>query len=184
MKANFSIFAVIILLGFCLAGCKKDSIEAEPEPAANYLKVGETDYDISKGIIEDFGLYNGSFYRFILKLVSQNITIQEINGSPDSVSGIGNVIYISLISKIPGKLSLGDYLYDQLSGVSQTFYFFSYTVNWDTSLPPDHYVRLKSGTVKVIQNNEEYKLSFSGIDWDNNVISGYFKGKLTYYKFN
>lgn len=109
MKIFIPNVAVILFLGFAIAGCKKDS--SKDETTKNYVNVDGTEYEISKGFITNYGMYN-SAYNFDLVLVSSGLTILEYMGMPDSVSGTGNEVYFEMYSSSSDKLAVGDYVYN------------------------------------------------------------------------
>lgn len=178
MKTFIPNLTVILLLGFAIAGCKKDS--TKDETTKNKVTVDGTEYEISKGFITNYGSYN-SAYNFDLVLVSSGLTIHESSGLPDSASGNGNVVYFEMFSSSSDKLALGDYVYND-SGNAGSFDYADYMLNWNPTLQPNAFgVEIKTGTVKVINNGTEYELSFSGTNANNKTITGYYKGSLKYY---
>lgn len=177
MKIFIRNVVVMLLLGFAIAGCKKDSAKNETK---NYVNVDGTEYEISKGFITNYGL-NNSAYNLDLVLISSGLTIHEIMGMPDSVSGTGNVIYFEMYSSSSDKIALGDYNYND-SGNAGSFDYAEYMVNWNSALQPNSAgLEIKTGSVKVISNGNEYELSFSGTNASNTTITGYYKGSLNYY---
>lgn len=170
--------AVLLIITIAFSGCKKD--KKDDETTKNFLKVDGTDYDLSKGFLINYGIY-GSSNNIDLVLISSGITVHEVMGLPDSVSGTGNAIYFELYSTSGDKLQLGDYIYND-SGDAGTFDWADYLLNWNaTQLPDADFTNITSGTVKVINNGTEYELSFSGKDSNNKTISGYYKGSLKWY---
>lgn len=177
MKSALTGIAIISLFCFVFIGCKKDS---KNESTKNYLKVDGVDYEISKGLLINYG-ENNMVYNIDLYLFSPGLTVHETDGYPDSISGTGHMISFEILTTGSDKLALGDYTYSnqELAG---TFYYADYLLNWNSNLNPmADFVTLNAGTVKVIKNGTEYELSFTGKDVSNKAISGYYKGSLKYY---
>lgn len=175
MKSIISTVAVIFLLFIGITGCKKDKNDTKK----NFLKVDGTEYDISKVLLTNYGGAS-SVYNMELDFFSSGITIHEVNGIPDSISGIGHAIYFDMFSSSADKLALGDYTYNNTSQAAGSFDYAGYVLNWNISQQPP-FIEITSGNVKAIKSGAEYELSFSGTDQNNKTISGYYKGSLTYY---
>jgi hypothetical protein len=178
MKTFMFTLAVILLLSFPIAGCKKDSNKDESKK--NLLLIDGTEYAISKGYLEYYGL-NGSGFNIDLTLFSSGISIDETMGMPSPSSGSGNMIYFEMYSPDSDKLAQRDYAYNS-AGNSGSFDLASYILDWNIAVEPDiDFIPITAGTVKVIKNGTEYELSFSGTDQNNKVISVYYKGSLKFY---
>jgi hypothetical protein len=114
-------------------------------------------------------------------LLSSGITVHDVGGLPDSVSGTGHLISFEINTSGSDKLSPGDYAFSNTFAVG-TFDYGAYEVNWNTSLNPNAIgTELKTGTVKIISSGAEYELSFTGMDINDKAVSGYYKGALKYY---
>lgn len=184
MKKTINHLAIILIVCFSIAGCKKD--KKVDETTKNYLKVGGTEYDISKGILENYGEV-GSAFQIDLNLVSSDIIMNENNGEITTFSGIGHEIYFDFFSSSSDKLALGDYAYDNTWNAG-TFDYADYVLNWNYTKEPDfhniNYIEITSGSVKILKNGPEYELTFSGKNSDNTTITGYYKGVLKYYDYS
>lgn len=177
MKTKVYTLTVVLVSMLAIAGCKKDSKE---DTVANYLKVGTTDYEMTKGIIINSGPDN-SVYLMSVYLFSSGLTIHEVDGFPDSISGIGNMIAFDVYTSGSDKITPGTYIYNS-SELSGTFSDELYSVNYNplTNIGDD-FTDVQSGTLKVIQSGTEYEISFSGTDVNGKAVSGYYKGSLKTY---
>lgn len=179
MKNPIFICVVAFLLFF--ASCKKDS--PTQEKSTNSLKVDGIEYEISKGILMNYG-GDGTKFNIELDLFSSGIIVHELLGLPDSVSGAGHGIVFNIYSSSSDKLTLGEYSYNK-SNQSGSFDDAYYVLNWDIAQQPTiDLIQINIGTIKVIKSGLEYELSFTGTDASNKVISVYYKGSLKYYKYN
>ena len=177
MKANIYTFTVLIVTILTIAGCKKDS---KDESAKNSLKVDGTEYTMSKGLLVNYGDYNAT-YSMALYLLSSGLTVHELDGLPDSISGTGNIIVFEINTTGTDKLAPGDYTYSNLY-TAGTFSYGIYMLNWNSTQNPDpDLTELKAGTVKIISSGATYELSFTGTDINDKAVSGYYKGALKYY---
>ena len=178
MKTNVYKLAVLLLAISVIAGCKKDS---KDETTANSLKIDGTQYDMSHGIVINYGDYN-SVYNMEIALLSPGLTIHDIDGYPDSISGTGHVIVFSVMTSGSDKITPGDYTYSSNSYNAGTFDYGIYELNWNSELNPDpDFTEITAGTIKIINSGTTYELSFTGTDSNNKAISGYYKGSLKYY---
>ncbi len=176
MKNFIRGIGMLLIISFVLAGCKKDS----KDETRNFLKVDGAEYDISTGLIINYGEYD-SAYEMDIYLFSPGLTVHEAGGFPDSLSGTGHAIYFEMVTTATDKLAIGDYPYNDTE-IANSFYYSEYFLNWNPNTnSDDNFVELKAGNVKVIQNGTEYELSFTGTDENNKAISGYYKGTLKYY---
>jgi hypothetical protein len=64
-----------------------------------------------------------------------------------------------------------------------SMYSADYILDWDIPKAAD-FIEITSGSVKVIKNDAEYELSFSGTDIQGNEISGYYKGSMKYINYS
>jgi hypothetical protein len=177
MKANLLNLAVLLFAILVIAGCKKDSNDTTP---SNSLQVDGNKYDLSHGFVINYGPGN-SVYNMEIALLSPGITIHDIDGYPDSISGTGHVILFSVMTSGTDKITPGDYTYD-FSYNAGTFDYGMYKLNWNTTGNPNpDFVEITSGTIKIMNSGTTYELSFTGKDSNNKAISGYFKGSLKYY---
>jgi hypothetical protein len=182
MKTIVSTLALIFLLCFAMAGCKKDSNKSDTPVTKNFLKVDGTEFAISKGILENYG-GDSSVFNIDLSLISSGITIHETLGMPDSSSGTGHVVYFEMFSSSVDKLAIGDYAFNNTMHAG-TFDGAEYVLNWNIAQQHNpNFIQLASGTVKVIKSGAEYELTFSGTDQNNKTISGSYKGSLKYYNY-
>jgi hypothetical protein len=174
MKTFLPALAAIFLLCFVISGCKKDKDNNDTVVKKNVLKIGTTEYEISKGILEPYD-GDSTGYNIDLSLVSSGITIGQ------NASGTGNAIYFEMYSANADKLSVGDYVYNDTYHANSLDYA-EYVLNWNFTENLDaNWTEISTITVKVIKNSPEYELSFSGTDMNNLAISGYYKGALTMY---
>lgn len=166
---NNSIRLLVLLLMTLFSSCSND----EGNSASNvnnqgFLKIGSQSVELSQGYLENFGV-RGNAYNIDLSLKSKSIS-----GTED-----GAVVYFELFSSLQNNLSKGDY---SMGGYSEaTAYTFT---KWGQSLLGKNInaekgsmlvtngvsIRPSSGTFKVIENGETYKVSFTG------------KGTADYYK--
>jgi hypothetical protein len=181
MRKRLNIYAIILLFAFIVSACKKDS-KTDTPLEKNHFSVDGADYDISQGFLSNMGM-EGSAYRIDLNLLSSGLTIHEHLGLPDSLSGTGNIVSFELFCSGTGKPSTGDYIFKithQAGSFDQAHYIF----DWNTATNPNPtYINFILGTVKIIQNDPEYELSFSGTDGHNSPVTGYYKGSLKYYTY-
>jgi len=188
MSKTFKLFFGIIVLISIIAstGCGKDKVEDTPPVVNNnYVMFDGAKYELSQGIIENYGEYNaGSSFNTDLTLIS-GYTVYESNGEIDSLYGTGNYIYFELFSSQGEKLDIGDYIYDATeSGDVKTFDYAETAINFNMTTEDGTIKEIKGGKVSILSNGSEYEINFTGTDEDNKAVSAYYKGSLKYYDYS
>ena len=177
---NFTkLLCVFLLAGLVLTGCK-DKEEVDP---ANTLSYDGTSYDLSKGILLDFGqLGTGQGHNIDLYLMSSGLTVHEKGGMPDSASGKGELVFFEMFSPVANNLGVGTYNFDALqSAAASTFDFGETLVNANYQTGTGDVYRIVSGKVVVEKANDIYTITFDCKDNLGKPIKGFYKGTLKYY---
>lgn len=175
MKKLKNLVVSILLGGILIVSCDK---EENDNTSYNYLKVGDTEYDLLQGVLENFGNHGDMSCKFDLTLLSSGFTIHESGGVFDSISGTGHGIYFVLYSSQSEKLDIGDYVYDSDGSYnSGTYDYADGVLNYNTQTKEGTYLEILSGTLSISQNAETYEISFKDND---DEISMYYKGSLNY----
>ena len=160
------------------------------------LKVGNSEYEISNGIIENFGLDDGSYgscdkYSGHL----HELTLYSSEGSLDSngnLIGNGREIYFVLFSSTYNSLDVGTYTFDDMdlyydyntneciedhTFQIQTFNSGDYQINRENN----NLLNFSSGSIIVSKTENTYTITFEGDDTNNTDISFFYKGSLSFY---
>lgn len=171
MKKNLTYLFLLLLFGlFILSSCKKDEDSAEK---LNQLLVNEKSYELTKGLIQYFGEVKQNTYNFDLYLFSNGINYDYTN---NTYSGKGNIFYVELYSNSPTEILSGTYKYDP-DATFAPFTFFSTQValdfNVETGLGSEGGI---TGTIKVKKSGTFYEFTINGIAFENQKLTGYFKG--------
>jgi hypothetical protein len=173
---------LFVLFVFVFSSCKKDDTTEAPQQK-NHFNADGTDYELSHGFLSNLGM-EGSTYRINLNLMSSGLTVHEQSGLPDSISGTGNEIAFELYCASSGVPATGDYVFNP-SHIAGTFYLAGYSYNWNSAINPQpEYTTIILGTLKIIKNDPEYEISFSGTDSHNASVTAYYKGALKYYTYS
>ncbi|PWJ34198.1 hypothetical protein [Sediminitomix flava] len=183
MKSFFHTIVTVLALSFGLFACEEATDEGDELPA-NYFKVGDDTYELSQGMLENYGTddwHEG--YNLDLSLVSKGIKISSDGDSEPT--GSGEFIYFELFSDSEDRLSEGTYPFefnDELQP-SMTFDYALYATNWSPALEDIEDAEgslLVNGALTVTQNGETYELSFNGINLEGKKVEGKYTGALTY----
>jgi hypothetical protein len=182
MRNTFFICATVILLLLAFSSCKKDS-KKEDILKTNSFTIDGTNYDLAQGYIMGYGgYYSRNYYEMIL--YSGGLTLHEKMGEPDTMSGTGHYVYLEIYSSGTDNIATGTYTYNNTNQAG-SFNYAVYIVNWNTELTSHPANReFASGNLRIIRNNPEYELSFTGKDENYKSISVYYKGRLKYYDFS
>jgi hypothetical protein len=177
MKNLMKIFTGILVLSLILVSCKKD----KDKGPTNYFKVGGTTYELSTGILENYGTDPGYYegYNLDLTLITDGISVS----AGDVWSGSGKAIYFEIFSTSSAYLPSGTYDYDNTTSPSLTFSFDLSLYVLDLDFPDAGTpVQIISGTVTVVKDGSTYDITLS--DGENNsgdAITAHYKGTLKYF---
>lgn len=171
---NNNIKLVMLVFIALFSSCSGDD-DGNSNANANqgFLKIGNQSVELSQGYLENYGV-RGNAYNIDFSLKSKSISGTE-NGA---------VVYFELFSSLQNNLAKGDYTFGGYS--EATVYTFT---KWGQSLLGEKIntekggmyvtngvsIRPVSGTFKVIENVQTYKVSFIG----KGTASYYTDGKLT-----
>jgi hypothetical protein len=180
MKQTLIKTAVLVFaISFGLASCKKDKVETKNSFKYNNkeTEIG-TLYSGSIGESPTYGVYGTLIY-----VLEKTITLHQIAGSRDSLSGTGDMLILTFLSNYSGALPSGDYSFS----ISEDPYLpnsFGYqsgllvNVKTEGSENPA-IVELSGGKVTVKRDGEEYEFTLNITTKVNSTITGYYKGKIT-----
>lgn len=171
---NNNIKLVMLVFIALFSSCSGDD-DGNSNANANqgFLKIGNQSVELSQGYLENYGV-RGNAYNIDFSLKSKSISGTE-NGA---------VVYFELFSSLQNNLAKGDYTFGGYS--EATVYTFT---KWGQSLLGEKInaekggmsvtngvsIRPVSGTFKVIENVQTYKVSFTG----KGTASYFTDGKLT-----
>lgn len=163
-------------MSLMLVSCKKKG-----DKVTNYFKVNNTTYELSNGILENYGTDAESYdgYNLDLSLITDGISVS----ASDVWSGSGKAIYFEMYTTSSTYLSSGEYDYDNTTSPSPTFSFDLSFYVLDLVFPGTGTpVQIISGTVTVVKDGNTYDITLS--DGENNsgdAITAHYKGTLTYF---
>lgn len=171
----------ICFVGTILSACDK-SEENDSTSISNHLKIGDNEYALSGGILEDygadeFGQYEG--YNIDLSLLSDGFTM---NGD-GSISGSGTIIYFEMFSESETGLASGEYVYDGTSPYpTESFDYGDYSEDFSVNESNATYVDIASGTVTVVREGSSYEITIACVDENGKAITGFYSGSLEFFE--
>jgi hypothetical protein len=167
MKNVLKLFVAFIAIGLLTFGCKKDDVKK------NFLKIGDTEYELTAGSIKNWG--GTTSYNLDLRLFTDGV--QFVSGNH---SGTGPLIYFEMYTTNGLGLDSRDYVYDAVGSENiGTFDWSYYFTNYDSGNGSS--LDLNSGTVTVNKSGSVYEIEFNGTDQNGKAITGYFKGEIPIY---
>ncbi len=181
MKNLIYLFVGALILSVYFSGCKK-----KDDTPNNSFKYEDTEYDLSQGFLENYGLWDQvGTYNIDLSLASSGFTFYEVDGEIDSISGTGHLIYFETFSPSAGKLDDGDYTFDATeSGTAFTFDLSSVVIDFNILTETGTVLDINGGTLTIKANGDEYEVSFDLTNTTGKKITGFFKGKLKSYDYS
>jgi hypothetical protein len=180
---NITIIATV-LISLLIASCEKEK-ETEEIKKTNHLKIGETEYTLSSGALENYGQDEAGIYDVYntdLTLFSDGITITNEDGEL-VVSGSGQIIYFEMFSSTETSLDIGTYNLNIQPFSLKTFDYADYMIGWNQTVDDDDWTEIASGEVTVNKNSNEYEITINCTDENGQKLTGFFKGTLSYYNY-
>ena len=188
MKHLFNLFTVIFLLSVTIVGCDEDDENTDK----NFFKVGDTEYELVSGALENYGqdegedqdlVYDG--YNIDLTLCSKGVNITTDEEGDMHCTGEGQILYFEIFTTSGNALDNGEYIFDGTSPFpTGTFDVGLYLTDWDEDNEDHDWIEFTTGILMVSKNGDEYEITISGTDDNTNIITGYYKGTLSYFNYD
>lgn len=184
MKQIMKLLAAILLLSTLTISCSKDDKD-DIAKTKNHFKVGDTEYELSAGFLEDFGTsdwYKG--YNTSLMLYSKGLKLLIDKDGNYKFDGKGDQIGFYMYSTTGVALDNRDYYFSDTEPTPiGTFDEGGYLINIDykneTMGDRDDFA---GGRVNVSKSGDEYTITIDCISDKGVKVSGFYKGKLQYFK--
>ena len=174
---------LVIVCSIVLISCKKD----DKSSSKNFLKYEGKEFALDKGILENWGKWSVDGDNNIdLSLLSEGVTLVEINNEIDHATGTGHGAQFWMYSTSTTELNSLTYTYDaSASEAAGTFEYGYFVINynfetWVGEVDQD----IEGGTVEVAKNGTTYKITINCIDEDGKTLTGSFEGALRYYNYD
>lgn len=175
-KGSIILVAAMIMV---FAGCEKDS---DNDPVTNgQFTYEESSYSLSQGVLIGVGLSDTTSFGMELILMSSGLNIIEVGNSVTEVTGIGDIIGLSMYSASQTILETGTYTF----GISQTagtcvdgFLYVQYETQNEDVLKQDEII---GGTLVVNKDGDQYNLTMNMTTYLGKTVTADFKGTLKYY---
>jgi hypothetical protein len=173
-----NLFKVLLIVPFLFFYNCSDDDDNNPNPHGgnNVLRVGNVEYDLDAGLIENYGAWDDEMVNLDLSLFSSGINISNCSSGP---SGSGQVLYFEMFTTNENYLDDGTYTYS-VNPELGTFDYADYALNWGQDMNEDDWIECGSGSVSIERSGSNYTISWDLID-DNGIdITGNFSGVLDY----
>ncbi|MEA3446426.1 MAG: hypothetical protein U9R19_17060 [Bacteroidota bacterium] len=171
---------LIVIAGslLVLSSCNKDD-DNDPK---TYLKYDNEELSLKSGYLENYGQDSTwSGFNVDLTLYSTGVTIHEIAGELDSISGFGMLVYFEIYTSNGVGLDSRDFVYDvNETGAIGTFDL-GVIANDIEDLTG---FLIEDGVVNVKKDGNNYEITINCTDENGKEISGYYKGELKYYDYS
>jgi len=179
MKTSIKLLIGLLLAGSLLASCESDD---ENNESNNFLKVGDTEYDLSAGLLENYGMDEDSTYlgyNTDLTLISEGFSIEVDEDGNWEMSGSGDAVYFEMFSSNGTTLDDHDYTF-ATTGAIGTFSYGLYALGLDVENDGDYedFQFITSGTVSVSTSGSEYTIEIDCYNEEGVKVTGYYKGTL------
>lgn len=161
-------YQLLLMAMLMVVSCNKD----DNKSPSSYFNFEGKNYELTKGFFVGFGSTENNNYEFDIFMYSG---MQIYN--PDSIVGSGPVIGFFIVSS-NNPISSGEYVYTLESDVPQTFQIGQFLTKWDTEAEEwQDWIFLKSGVVKIQNNNNTFTITFDCTTPDGRKLTGKYHGK-------
>ena len=113
MKNIIKLVTGVLLVSTLLISCNKD--DDNKTGTKNYLKIGDTEYDLSAGILENYGIDNDNSwyygYNTNITLYSEGLSLQKDEEGDWDLIGKGHGISFEMFSTAGNSLDNEDYVF-------------------------------------------------------------------------
>lgn len=188
MEKLVKLFMGLFLASSLLMSCNKDDEDNDVSPK-NHLKIGETEYVLSKGTCENYGQmeddawqYDG--YNLDLTLFSSDFTISTDSYGKLDASGSGQLIYFEMFSSKRNEFDSRDYTFSSSEPYSVgTFDYSNFSINYSVNNDDAELTEITSGKVTISKSGSEYSITINCISENGESVTGFFKGSLQYFDY-
>ncbi|MDX9695792.1 MAG: hypothetical protein RBT49_08380 [Bacteroidales bacterium] len=157
------------------------SCDDEESSKDNSFSYNGTTYKIAAGFLENYGAViekSVSSYNLDLTFATSGITYNTETGD---ISGIGSMLYFEMFTTSGTQLVPGTYSFDLYETTNAgTFDYAELAINYNFATETGTYVDFVAGTVVVKLTETTYEITINLTSTENKVLTGYFKGTLTY----
>ncbi len=176
---NRILLLFVVLSTSLLSGCSNDDDNNASESNNNFLKIGNSEYELKAGSVENYGEYQAGIYNFDIVLISTAVNL--VNGEFVPEDQVFSGIYFELFTSDQGDLAVGTYTQVPFEDIDAQTFEYSEVIQ-DAEIDNEDetgiFSELVQGSIDVIKNGPEYEFEFSGVDDLGRSISGYYKGTL------
>jgi hypothetical protein len=174
-------FAVILIGSLLTASCKKD--ETTP---ANSFKYNSKESAIGSAFAGILGEISDGTYGYYVYFLENTLTVHYDNSSIDSISGIGDLLEIAMVSADSAGIKPGVYNFSSSQTTFDPFTFgyeSGLLINFDyTSETPPTMLYFSGGKITVVKNGDIYEVTLSITTTANTTITGFYKGGIEVYQ--
>jgi hypothetical protein len=141
----------------------------------NHFKYDGETYEMTSGVILNWGQWWGEGYNFDLYLFSEGI---QYNGIWD-ITGTGHGIFFEFYSPNENELAAGTYNFDpEDEGDPFTFSWSDFVIDYDIETETGTEVDITGGTVEIEKSGSTYTIEIDAVAEGGKAVTGYYKGTL------
>lgn len=180
------LFLGLFLVSSLLSSCDKDDND-NGDTSKNYLKVGDTEYVLFKGAMENYGTndnedeeWNYDGYNIDLSLASEGISITTNSYGEMNYSGSGQLLYFEMFSSKGNEFDSREYTFSSANNFPiGTFNDGEYSLAYTDD--DDEWIEITSGEITISKSGSEYSITIACTDENDKSVTGFFKGSLQYF---
>ena len=175
----------LALVSLLFVSCNDDDDDVQK----NYFKVGDTEYDILAGAIENYGESGDAGFDYDgknldLTLYSSGLAMGYDELNDPILKGKGHGIFFEMFSSSSSLIDQ-EYVYTTSKPYAiGTFDDGGYVINYNSEVEGSGTdLSISSGKVTVKKNGNEYEITISCKDELGNDVSGFYKGVLVAFDY-
>lgn len=175
------------LAALTMVACKKDDPAATtPAKGSGSFTYDGNTYALTQGTLDAYGGDSG-VYNIDINLASSGLTLHEVNGKIDSVSGVGHVLFLALYTSNATTLQTGSYNYDGISEFPSVNTFTDGTIGINANFQTEDgtFDFVSSGTVTITSaTRTSVAFTFTGMTESQKTLTANFSGSLPFYDYS
>lgn len=187
-----TLLTISVIIGIFIYGCGDDenNTSDSESTSSNYIKIGDEKIIISTAYLSNNGTkeewieddYDFDGYFQYIDFFSSGLSYYENNFD---YSGVGDEIYFEITSPTGTTIEEGIYNITQkkptpIGYCMQGYHLIDYNAKYESDYEDD--TAINEGYIKIEKKDDIYIIRIDCIDEKGEIVTGYYNGKLKYYK--
>ncbi|AZQ43273.1 hypothetical protein [Nonlabens ponticola] len=172
---KFNLILLLALFSISLSCTSDDDNDDDNNIGENFFTLGDDDYALTQGFIEDYGDNGNDSYDFDITLLGDGF---EVDFDSEEIRGKGDAIYLDLNSDDMEDLSDGTYVFAQ-DRDSFTLVDAAVIIDYDIQEETGTQLAVIGGEVILSKSGNDYDITFDLDTQDRRTVTGSYRGSLS-----